>query len=238
MADPDPNHETTDSASRTNPTYDNWTIEGSDKDVRYIGVAGDTENTGSPMLYQETTDTLYQGSVDAENERILVDEGSAQEVDSGETIAETLASISDEFGLESLSAWTREHLGDGTEDVEHGEFQKRNIPDDADYDYGFWGSYTYDDETGRVHTIERLFKIYTDPNRRENDNPLAVVKETHLAAEEPQEERRAGDAEEIDQTTHELVINVESDVKHENKEGAIHEWCRDWHRSHLEQRGT
>lgn len=238
MADQDPNRETTDSVSRKNPIYDNWPIEGSDEDVRYIGLMGGTGDTGSPMLYQETTGTLYEGSVDEENERLIVDEESAREVDSGETITETLTSITDEFGLESLSAWTREHLGDGAEDVEHGEFQKRNVPDDADHDYGFWGSYTYDDETGRVHTIERLFKIYTDPSRRENGNPVAAIKETHLVAEAPQEERRAGDAEEVDQTTYELVINMESDVEREHEEGAVHDWCRDWHRSHLEQRGT
>ena len=116
-------------------------------------------------------------------------------------------------------------------DPNHVEFERRLVPDDAEYEDAFWGSYTYDDETGRVHTIERMFKVYADYEHRENDNPVVVIEETHLVAEPPQEETRAGDADQVDQTTQEVIPDVNSDYE----EVAVMEWCEDWHESHFNQ---
>ena len=54
-------------------------------------------------------------------------------------------------------------------DPNHVEFERRLVPDDAEYEDAFWGSYTYDGETGRVYTIERMFKVYADYEHREID---------------------------------------------------------------------
>ena len=74
------------------------------------------------------------------------------------------------------------------------EFERRLVPDDVEYEDAFRGSYTYDGETGRVYTTERMFKVYADYEHCENDNSVVVIEETHLVAEAPQEETRAGDA--------------------------------------------
>ena len=116
-------------------------------------------------------------------------------------------------------------------DPDHVEFERRVVPDDAEHEDAFWGSYTYDDETGRVHTVERMFTVYADPERRENDNPVVAIEETHLVAEAPEEETRAGDADQIDKTTHQEVIDVDPD----HEEASVMDWCKDWHESHLDR---
>ena len=116
-------------------------------------------------------------------------------------------------------------------DPDHVEFERRVVPDDAAYEDAFWGSHTYDDDTGRVHTIERLFEVYTDSEHGETENPVVAIEETHLVAEEPREETRAGDAEQVDQTTHEAVIDVDSD----QATVSVMDWCEEWHESHLDQ---
>lgn len=217
--------------TKSNPRYDNWPIEGSDEDVRYVGLAGGAGDSGSPMLYQETDETVYEGTIDEKNERIVVDEESAREIESGTTIDDVVESLADELGWESLADWVREERDDERSRPDEVEFQERNVAADADHDYAFSGSYTYFDETDRAHMVERTFEVHADPERRENGGPVVSVVETRLVAEEPREEQRDGDAERVDRTVTELVPEVDADA--EREKNAVREWCRDWHESHL-----
>ncbi|WP_435077989.1 hypothetical protein [Halococcus sp. AFM35] len=89
------------------PNYEGWTVA-NDRKTEYLGLArGDT-----PMLYEPSTNRLYEGNLDRENERIVPREETERELDPEETLGEALESIGEKTGWDSLSSFADEHLTD------------------------------------------------------------------------------------------------------------------------------
>ncbi len=205
-------------------------------DVRWIGI-GEGSSMAAPWMYDENEGAVYPGEVDDEEEVVRVNEEERRELDEDETLGDHLVELGDEHGWTWLSEFAHENMEttdhDAHLDVVDVEFDRRNVADGAEYDLGFFGSFTYRDDDGRVHTLERQFDVYTDESRRtETDRPVAVVEETYLTAKEPQEQRRAGDAEREGQTSRELPIDVDPDAVDER--AAIQERVEEWHEAHPE----
>lgn len=209
--------------------YAAWPIDGI-AEARYLGLADDAANP-TPMVYHMANHAVYEGRLDDGRERITLDEQPTREFADGTTITDVIAAIADDVGWASLSAWARERAGTEPTDVDHVEFQRETVRDGVAHEYGFFGSYTFADETGRAHTIERQFRVYPDATD-EPDTPGIAVEETHLVAQSPDEERRAGEADRVGQTETVLRPTIDSDA--ETAEGAVHDWCRDWHESLLD----
>ena len=209
-------------------------------DVRWIGI-GEGSSMAAPWMYDENEGAMYPGEVDDEERIVRVNENERRDLDENETLGDRVAEIGDDHGWHWLSEFAHENLEttdhDAHMDVIDAKFDRRNVADDADYDVGFFGSFTYRDDDGRVHTLEREFQVFTDEaHRTETDMPVAVVEETYLTAEEPMADRRAGDAELENQTSRELPIEIDPDAADELV--AIHEFCEEWHESHPEPMGA
>jgi hypothetical protein len=93
------------------PNYEGWTVA-NDRETQYLGLArGDT-----PMLYEPSTNRLYEGNLDRENERIVPREETERELNPEETLGEALESIGERTGWDSLSSFADEHLTDDGDD--------------------------------------------------------------------------------------------------------------------------
>lgn len=182
------------------------------EDVEWIGFAGD-RGSGRPLLYSPREYALYEGELDEEDERVLLREANRRDVDEG-SLGERIEEIGEEHGWAWLSSFARDHL-DGDEadrpDFERRdtEFHRRNVAETDPYDLAFFGSHTFADESGRIHSIERFFDVYLDDGA--SDLTRVEVKEEYLVAEEPTEERRAGDAEMIAENEREIDMDVDAE---------------------------
>lgn len=206
------------------------------EDLEWIGV-GDGPGLGTPVVYEPENHSVYEAEFDQEAEHVRVDESEKRELDEGESIRDVVAEVGDELGWTWLSAFAHDDLEttghDAHLDVIDAAFERRNVPESADYDLGFYGDFTYRDDDGRVHTLERRFDVFTDEaHRTETDQPVAVVRETYLTAADPRAESRAGDAEKEGQTRREIPVDVDPDTGAEL--ATIDEFCREWHEAHPE----
>lgn len=100
-----------DTADRRSPNYDDWPVE-SDSRTEYLGLVGG----GSPMLYEPSTNRIYEGRIDDENERLVPKTDTERELNPEETLGETLEDIGEKTGWDSLSSFADEHL---TEDSDN-----------------------------------------------------------------------------------------------------------------------
>jgi hypothetical protein len=89
------------------PNYDEWTVA-NNRETEYLGLA----RGSTPMLYEPSTNRMYEGNLDRENERIVPREGTERELDPEETLGEALESIGEKTGWDSLSSLADEHLTD------------------------------------------------------------------------------------------------------------------------------
>lgn len=206
------------------------------EDLEWIGVGNGTE-FGTPVVYEPETHSVYEAEFDPDEERVNVDESEDRQLEEDESIGGYVAEVGDDLGWNWLSEFAHDHLEntghDAHLDVIDATFERRNVAETADHDLGFYGDFTYRDDDGRVHTLERQFDVFTDEaHRTEIDQPVAVVRETYLTAEEPGTERRAGDAEMEGQTRRELPVDVDPDTGAEL--ATIDEFCREWHEAHPE----
>ncbi len=208
--------------------------EGEQQDgYEWIGVTGGA-GYGTPRVYDPQSRVIYEGDFDEDEEHVQVVETDLRELGDDDTLGDHVAAVGEEHGWTWLSEFAHEHMDTsdhpGTNVIDR-EFERRNLLDDADADLGFFGSYTYRDDDGRVHTLEREFEVYTDESRRtQAGQPVAVVEESFLTAEAPDEERRAGDAELESQTRREIPVGVDPDAG----DAEIEAFCEEWHEANPE----
>lgn len=206
------------------------------EDLEWIGFSR-SSGTRSPRVYDPENDAVYEGTFDEDEKRVSVDEGDRRDLDDEETVGDYVAEVGDDLGWHWLSAFAHDHLETtGHEahlDVIDATFDRRNVAAEADYDLGFVGTFTYRDDDGRVHTLERQFDVYTDESRRtQADQPVAVVEERYLTATDPEAESRAGDAEMEGRSRREVAVDADPDTGAEL--ATIDEFCREWHEAHPE----
>lgn len=205
-------------------------------DLEWIGL-GARSGAGAPRVYDPKNDTVFGARFDEDHEQVHVDESEKRQLEDDETIGDYVAEVADDIGWNWLSEFAHDQLEttghDAHMDVIDATFDRRNVAADADYDVGFFGSFTYRDDDGRIHTLEREFDVYTDEAHRSQANqPVAVIDETYLTATEPNEDRRAGDAAVESQTRREIPVDVDPDTGAEL--ATIDEFCREWHEAHPE----
>lgn len=205
-------------------------------DLEWIGL-GASSGAGAPRVYDPENDTIFEARFDEDEEEVHVDESETRQLEDDETIGDYVAEVGDDLGWTWLSGFAHDHLEttghDAHMDVIDATFDRRNVATDADYDVGFLGSFTYRDDDGRVHTLEREFDVYTDEAyRTQADQPVAVVEERYLTAQDPNAESRAGDAVMDAKTRREIAVDADPDTGAEL--ATIDEFCREWHEAHPE----
>lgn len=211
--------------------YDEYAIR-HDDDTQYnfewLGL-GYGAGYRTARVFEPDTERVYEGEIDDEEQHIRLDEDEAHELDEDETIGDYIARVGNDLGWAWLSEFAHDNLEttghDASMDVIDATFDRRNVADDADFDAGFFGSYTYRDDDGHVHTLEREFDVYTD-----EDQPVVSVEEVFLSAIEPDAESRAGDAAVEARTSREIPCDVGPNQTEDL--AAIDEFCREWHQSH------
>lgn len=209
-----------------------YEAEMADEELEWIGYVGQP-GVGDPYLYAPHESALYEGELDEDEERVILRESSRRDVEE-ESLGEHIEEFGEEHGWHWLSSFAREYLeGDDHErsSFEHrnSEFQQRNVAPDDPYDLAFYGSHTFDDASGRVHTLDRFFDVYSDDERSEGIR--VEVDEEYLIAEDPQAESRAGDAELVDENERETAVDV--DVEEPAGEGRLAERLEEWHEEHV-----
>lgn len=222
------------------PKYDNWPIEGkSQREVKWLGLIGGSQG-GAPALYEPHNNAIYQGHIDETNERIVPNPETERRMSSNETIGEVLQEIADSHGWQSLSNFAAEHMGVDIDEDDHKieidqqrvfegtKFQQRNVAASADHQLGFFGSVTYEGEDG-VHTIEHEFHVYTKAEGRENGKPTAEIEVDHLLTESVEEAMQGDEAELINKDHSDIVIDIDPGLTGRREEGAIEEYCLEWH---------
>lgn len=204
-----------------------YEAELADEELEWIGFVGQP-GVGDPLLYAPRESALYEGELDNEEERVLLRESSRREVED-ESLGEHIEEFGEEHGWHWLSSFAREYLEDDEYEepsFEHrgSEFQQRNVAPSDQYDLAFYGSHTFDDESGQVHTVDRFFNVYLD-----DDSTVGTVEvdEEYLIAEPPEEDRRKGDAELVDERTRDIDVDV--DVEEPGGEGRLAERLEEWH---------
>lgn len=228
--------------------YDNWDVERAtpreqdgtteelaemyeaeliDEEIEWIGFTGG-HGSGSPLLYSPREFALYEGELDEESERVILREASRYDVDE-ESLGDHIEEIGEEHGWEWLSSFARKFLETDAYErpaFEHrtSEFQQRNVAEADPYDLAFFGSHTFADESGRIHSIERFFDAYLDDA---SDVIRVEITEEYLIAEEPAEERRAGDAEMVDENEREIDVHVDTEAF--GRESELADRLERWH---------
>jgi hypothetical protein len=108
-------------------------------------------------------------------------------------------------------------------------FQQENVLPDADHEYAFYGSYGYL-EDGEIHLINREFHVYTDEAYLgDGGQPMAEVIESHHV------ETDGEDRHTVDESSTEVVIDVDTDEPDRMEEADIEEFLGGWHVTHAER---
>lgn len=100
-----------DPTDRTGSPYDTWPVAG-DRETQYLGIVEDRV----PMFYEPSTNMVYEGDIDTENQRLVPREDTGRELNPGETVGEALETIGEKTGWDSLSSFADEHLTDDSDD--------------------------------------------------------------------------------------------------------------------------
>lgn len=246
--------------------YDNWPIaehgETTDRTGHYLGTLSAAGGTGAGgggvLVYDEERQTVFEADVDEEDRELVPREDTEREVGASESLGEVLEDVGDSLGIESLSEFAEERLqsdDEGTEraistgpdetvvDPETATFTQSNVSADADHDLEFSGAYTYREAEGgaegdrddQVFDVERDFVVNFDV-RDPPEEAAVEVNERVLQAEPPQEDRRAGNADPIQEA--EATFTIEFDATSErHAENVVEERCREWHDEHPEPIG-
>lgn len=206
-------------------------------DAEWIGFV-DTGTQGvTPYLLGAGGSTIYEGEIDEAEERIVLREEKAQEVESEDSLGERIEEIGQEHGWTWLSSFARTHLQDDEDEdtlteadagleLRDSEFMQRNLPASSTAELGFSGSHTLTDPSGQVYVIDRDFTVTTIEG-----NQVAVdVDEEYVVAEGPAEDRRAGDADIVDERQYRLEREVDPDV---DREVAVETFLQEWHTRHV-----
>ncbi|MCU4740528.1 hypothetical protein [Natronoglomus mannanivorans] len=244
-----------------NPRYDGWPVEGYDEtdgsETSYVGMAGPIGDTGAggsmAVVYDEDANTIFEATVDEERHRLVPESGTERELtavspdDSDNPIGDALEDLGDRFDWDSLSEFARERLQDTeTDPVDartepEGEgiepeamtFTRSNVAPSAEIDMECTGSFTYRRDDDQVFVVERDFEItFDDP-----DSPQTAhvdVLERLLRAEDPQDERRAGDAKPLEENTLTFTIELDAEAKNRRIETVVEEYCEEWHESNVQ----
>lgn len=95
----------------SDPKYDNFPITEGDverTDVEWIGFTA--KGKGAPRLYEPHNETTYEGTIDEENERVVLDPDSGRELGSRDALGEYIEEVGDEHGWHWLSDFAEEHV--------------------------------------------------------------------------------------------------------------------------------
>lgn len=206
------------------------------EDVEWIGFV-DTGTQGmTPYLLGAGGSTIYEGEIDEAEERIVLREEAAQKVESDDSLGAHIAEIGDEHGWSWLSSFARTHLQDDEHEAalsdaaglerRDSEFMQRNLTASSTADLGFTGSHTLVDASGQVYVIERDFTVTSIEGTR----ATVDVDEEYVVAEEPEEGRRAGDAEIVDERQYRLERELDPDV---DQQVAVETFLQKWHSRHV-----
>lgn len=212
--------------------------ERDEEDVEWLGFVGAGTQGATPYLLGPGRSTIYRGEIDEAGERIVLREEGARAVESGESLGERIEEIGEEHGWAWLSSFARTYLqddepgdaltgaADGLE-VRESEFMQRNLPASATADLGFSGSHTLVDASGQVYVIEREFTATTT-----DGSQVAIdIDEEYLIAEEPAENRRAGDAEIVEERQYSLEREVDTDT--DGWKTTVETLLHEWHTHHV-----
>lgn len=244
--------------------FDGWPIEGHDDsggaNTSYVGMAGPIGDggAGSPtaVMYDEEENTIFEATVDEERQRLVPESGTERELtaatsdgDGGDPFGEALEELGDRLDWDSLSEFARERVQDTDAvdariesksereregiDPEAVTFTRSNVAPTADIDMECTGSFTYRRDDDQVFVVERDFEITFD----DSDAPETAfvdVLERLLRAEEPQEERRAGDAEPLEENALSFTIDLDADARNRRVETVVEEYCEEWHESNVQ----
>jgi hypothetical protein len=96
---------------REDPRYDEWPIKDHDRtEMNYLGMI----SHNIPYFHHDETDTVYRGNVDGVKQQIRLTEDTEHDIANG--LGETIESIGERTGWESLSEFAQEHLTDEEND--------------------------------------------------------------------------------------------------------------------------
>lgn len=212
-----------------------WLIEGyAEGEATYLGgVHSEGEETRTALIYDDREEVVFEADVDEDEQRYVPREGTGRAIGPSETFGDVLEDLGDRLDWDSLSEFARGHLKeDGREqaasDPESVSFTRSNVLADAEHDLEFTGAYTYRDTDGRVFDVERTFEVTLD----DSDDPggaTADVTERVLRAEEPDEHRRAGDSELLEERATGFEIDLDSVEGGRQAESVIEGRCQQWH---------
>lgn len=240
--------------------FDGWPIEGHDDsdgaNPSYVGMAGPVGDVGAgsstAVMYDEEENTIFEATVDEERQRLVPESGTERELtaatsddDGGDPFGEALEDLGDRLHWDSLSEFARERLQDTDAVDAHTEsegegidpeavtFTRSNVAANADIDMECTGSFTYRRDDDQVFVVERDFEItFDDPDAPKTAH--VDVLERLLRAEEPQEERRAGDAEPLEENALSFTIDLDADTRDRRVETVVEEYCEEWHESNVQ----
>lgn len=257
MADPDND---TEPERSTDPRFDNWPIEQYEAysdytveraspadtdevmeqggDTRWLGFIGTGLEGGVPVIYEPRDGTIHGAELDEEGERVVLREETVdRELETEDEIRDHIEELGEEREWQWLSPYARRILTVDEEergyhagelDLEHSTFTQKNVAPDDPADLAFDGSHTFRDDEDRVSIVEREFDVFVPGD---DDVVTVDVDDWFLLAEEPNEERRAGDAEMTDRRSYDLGLRVDADDP--AMETRIEEAIEEWHLGHL-----
>lgn len=212
-----------------------WLVEGyAEGEATYLGgVSGEGNATRTAVVYDDREEVVFEADVDEDEQRYVPREGTERELGPSETLGDVLEDLGDRLDRDSLSEFARAHLeddgrGQAASEPETVSFTRSNVLADAEHNLEFTGAYTYRDADGRVFDVERTFEVTLD----DPDDPgeaTADVTERVLRAEEPDEHRRAGDTELLEERRTTFEIDLGSVEGGRQVESVIKGRCQQWH---------
>lgn len=238
--------------------YDDWPIRGYDESdrtaTRVLGTAqaGGTTGGGSiALIYDDEERTIFEADVEQTDQQLVPREESERELGPSETLGEVLEDVGDSLGLDSLSEFAEERLQSDDErtdaaaartavseddeviEPEVSTFTRSNVSERADHDLEFSGSVTYrpaGEPDGQVYVVERDFVVTYD-DAADPRTATVDVTERLLRAEEPNADRRDGDAEPLEENATRFSIELGTIETDRHVEQHVEERCEEWHES-------
>lgn len=210
------------------------------REPTFLGLVDPDEETGSTaVLYDDRTSTIFQAAVDESEQRLVPREETERELESTESLGETLEEFGDRLDWDSLSEFARERVQDDATTAETPAgletvtFTQSNVAANADHDLEFSGSYDRRTDDDRELTVERTFEVSLD----DADTPaVAVVDVTEqvLRTDDAAGDPDGTDADPLEERSRRFEIDLTSAATDRELESRIGDRCRDWHESHVE----
>lgn len=232
-ADEDPPAPDDTKRGRSSPR--DWLVEGyAEGEATYLGgVSGDGNETRTAVIYDDREEVVFEADVDEDEQRYVPREGTERELGPSETLGDVLEDLGDRLDWASLSEFARAHLEEDDREQAASEpetvsFTRSNVLADAEHDLEFTGAYTYRKADGRIFDVERTFEVTLD-DPEDPGEATADVTERVLRAEEPDEHRRAGDTELLEERGTTFEIDLGSVEGGRQVEPVIEGRCQQWH---------